>query len=98
MNVEGTRNVIDEAVAAKAERFVYLGSTAVYGETKGEIGEKSHVAPENDYEKSKLEAEKIVLERQEEISVSVVRSGTTSMPSGERRMCGHGESETWPPR
>jgi nucleoside-diphosphate-sugar epimerase len=74
VNVEGTRNVIDEAIAAKAERFIYLGSTGVYGVAKGEVSEKSRAAPENDYEKSKLEAEKIVLERQEEISVSVLRS------------------------
>ena len=73
-NVEGTRRVIDAAVGAKAEKFVYLSSTGVYGDTKGEVNEKSRTAPENDYEKSKLEAEKIVLERQEEISVSVVRS------------------------
>src|SRR6266850_8104477 len=30
--------------------------------------------------------------------VSDVRSGTTSMPIGSRRMCGRGDSETCPPR
>jgi NADH dehydrogenase len=39
-----------------------MSSTGVYGFTNGKVNEKSKINPENEYEKSKAEGEKIVLE------------------------------------
>jgi len=74
VNVEGTRTLVEEAAKAKIGRLVLLSSTGVYGFTKKPVNEESEVNAENTYEKSKLEAEKIVLAAQEEISTSIVRS------------------------
>jgi UDP-glucose 4-epimerase len=74
VNVEGTKILIDEAVKQRIKKFVFLSSTGVYGFTRSEVSEKTPVSPENIYEKSKVEAEHVVLNRQEEINVSVVRS------------------------
>ncbi|MEK6958444.1 MAG: NAD-dependent epimerase/dehydratase family protein [archaeon] len=74
VNVNGTKTLLDEAIKAHIDKFVLLSSTGVYGFTKENVDEETPTAPENNYEKSKLEAEKEVLSRQEEISVSIVRS------------------------
>ncbi len=74
VNVTGTKNLIEESVNARIKKFVFLSSTGVYGKQKGSISEDSEVIPENNYEKSKVEAENIVLQHQEEISVNIVRS------------------------
>lgn len=74
VNVKGTTNVLNAAIKAKAKKFVFMSSTAVYGETKGIINEKSKLAPENNYEKSKVEGEKIVLLAKEKIQVNIIRS------------------------
>ncbi len=74
INVEGTKNIIEESLNAHVKKFIFLSSTGVYGFTKGIIDENSDLKPENDYEKSKFEGEQIILNKQEEIQVNIIRS------------------------
>jgi nucleoside-diphosphate-sugar epimerase len=74
VNVKGTKNLVEEAVKRKVKKIIYLSSTGVYGIPKGKVNEKSETAPENNYEKSKLEAEKVLLAQQEKICVNIIRS------------------------
>ncbi|OQA31783.1 MAG: short chain dehydrogenase [archaeon ADurb.Bin336] len=74
VNVSGTKKVLQEAIRAKAKKFVFLSSTGVYGETSGITSEKTELNPTTLYEKSKAEAEKIVLKEKDNISVSIIRS------------------------
>lgn len=74
INVEGTRNLIEESINARVTKFIFLSSTGVYGLTKGIIDENSDTMPETLYEKSKLEGEQIILNRQEEIHINIIRS------------------------
>lgn len=73
-NVIGTKNVIEIAIEKKVKKFIFLSSTGVYGSFKGLINENTSKKPENDYEKSKAEAENIILNYQEQISVIILRS------------------------
>ncbi len=81
INVDGTQNIVNAAVKAKVKKFVFLSSTGVYGFTKGLVDELTPVNPMNEYEKSKVKAEEIVLERQEEINVSILRSSMVLGPN-----------------
>lgn len=74
VNVRGTTNVLSAAIKAKAKKFVFMSSTAVYGDTNGIIDEKSKINPKNNYEKSKVEGEKIVLIAKDKINVNIIRS------------------------
>jgi len=74
INVGGTETVALTAKKAKIKKLIYMSSTAVYGYTKGKISERNLVKPENNYEKSKAEGEKIVLGIMDTVKVSIVRS------------------------
>lgn len=74
INVEGTQKVANAAKRAKIKKLIFMSSTGVYGFTKGEVSEKTLVHPENNYEKSKAEGEKIVLGVMDSVSVSIIRS------------------------
>jgi nucleoside-diphosphate-sugar epimerase len=63
VNVEGTRNVIEAAIASGVARFVFFSTVAVYPDSEAELDEDSAPAPATAYGASKLAAEKIVLER-----------------------------------
>ncbi len=73
-NVEGTKKVLQSAINAKAKKFIFMSSTGVYGTNNKLINEKTSPCPENEYEKSKLEGEKIVLAKGEKIDVNIIRS------------------------
>jgi nucleoside-diphosphate-sugar epimerase len=64
VNVAGTRNVVDAAVAAGVRRFVHLSSCAVYGSLQAfEIDETTPRRPKgNLYYDSKLAAEEVVFD------------------------------------
>ncbi|MFA5357462.1 MAG: NAD-dependent epimerase/dehydratase family protein [archaeon] len=81
VNVEGTKILAEEAAKAGVKKFILLSSTGVYGETKKEIDEKSELKPENKYEESKLEAEKIVLEKKGKMQTVVLRSALILGPN-----------------
>jgi nucleoside-diphosphate-sugar epimerase len=74
INVDGTKNLIEESINTRVKKFLFLSSTGVYGITKGLIDENSETKPETTYDKSKLEAENILLNRQEEMHINIVRS------------------------
>ena len=81
INVEGTKNIIEESVKKRVKKFIFLSSTGVYGDTKHNINEDSEVHPQTIYEKSKYEAEQIVLNHQEELHVNVIRSAMIFGPN-----------------
>ncbi len=56
VNVRGTENVIK---ATRTRYFIFLSTAKVYQTQSGSVDEAAPVAPKNDYEKSKLEAEDI---------------------------------------
>ena len=61
VNVEGTRNVVQAALAAGAGRIVYLSTIAVYGPTSGTVAdEDTRPQPDTPYGRTKLEAETFV--------------------------------------
>ncbi|MFA4819399.1 MAG: NAD(P)-dependent oxidoreductase [Candidatus Aenigmatarchaeota archaeon] len=60
INVEGTRNVIDLCKKYKVKQLIHMSSTAALGETKF-AKEDSPRNPKTNYEKSKRDAEDIVI-------------------------------------
>ena len=63
VNVEGTRNVIDQARTLGISRLVHLSTAEVYGEPCGVIDETAPLKPRGDeYADSKIEAEKLCWE------------------------------------
>lgn len=62
VNVGGTETVVDAALKAGVGRIVLFSTIAVYGEARGRIlNEESPTRPETYYARTKLAAEKIVL-------------------------------------
>jgi len=60
VNVEGTRNVLDAALANKIKKMVYTSSSAVYGiPQKNPVCERDPPHPGEAYGQSKLEAENL---------------------------------------
>jgi nucleoside-diphosphate-sugar epimerase len=74
VNVEGTRNIARAAEKTRLYKLLFVSSTAVYGFTKGVVNEETSVSPENNYEKSKAEGEKIVLGIKGKTIKTIVRS------------------------
>jgi nucleoside-diphosphate-sugar epimerase len=74
INVEGTLNVAETAEKTNTKKLVFLSSTGVYGFTTKKVNEKSETNPQNNYEKSKVEGEKICLEMQDDMGVCIIRS------------------------
>jgi nucleoside-diphosphate-sugar epimerase len=76
-NVEGTKNVLNWISAqSNITNYVFFSSVATYGDTINEKKENDQQNPYNDYGKSKLDAEKIILkwvEKNRNIKVTIVR-------------------------
>jgi len=75
VNVEGTRNVLEAAARAGVRRFVHTSSAAAIGEPAGTIGRED--TPHRGwfltaYERSKFEAERLVLDRGPALGLEVV--------------------------
>ncbi|MEX0941522.1 MAG: NAD-dependent epimerase/dehydratase family protein [Pseudomonadales bacterium] len=63
VNVEGTRTLVEAARVTGVSRFIFLSSVKVNGEwSPVPFGPGSPVAPQDDYARTKYEAEKIVRE------------------------------------
>jgi dihydroflavonol-4-reductase len=63
VNVEGTRNVVEAALAAAVKRFVYTSTDDVLVQGPGEVFDESIINPnpgETPYQRSKKEADRIV--------------------------------------
>jgi len=77
VNTKGTENII-RAVAEKnpdVKRFVYVSSLAAAGPCKNRVAvrEDGSPCPVSDYGRSKLEAEKAVLQYRDSVPVTIVR-------------------------
>lgn len=76
VNVFGTRVVVESSAKANVRRIVYLSTTGVMGRLKTLPGNVDHsYNPENTYEKSKCEAEQLVLKsiKEERITATIIR-------------------------
>jgi len=71
VNVQGTENLIK---AVNTQKFAFMSTVKVYQKQDGSIDEESPVAPVNDYERSKLEAEKICIQNFNEQDLTIFRS------------------------
>jgi dihydroflavonol-4-reductase len=83
VNVDGTRNVLAAAAAAGVRRVVYTSSAATIGEESGTVGteESPHRAYfYSHYERSKYEAEKIVLSEAGRMDVVIVNPSSVQGP------------------
>ena len=81
INVEGTRNVLEAAAKNRVEQFVFISTTGVLGDFKGVADESFPYNPATEYEKSKAEAEKLVLSYQEVFPVTVLRPAIVIGPN-----------------
>lgn len=86
VNAEGTENVLAAARAAGVRRVVHCSSVGVLGGVRGApASEDAPLAPEDDYERSKAEGERIALRHAAAgLAVVVVRPGWSYGP-GDRR-------------
>jgi UDP-glucose 4-epimerase len=61
VNVDGTKHLLDSAVAGGVQRFIFVSSVKVFGETtSGCVDEKEPPAPQSPYARSKWMAEQLV--------------------------------------
>lgn len=61
VNVDGTRHLLEGAVAGEVQRFIFASSVKVFGETTtGCVDEKEPPAPRSPYARSKWMAEQLV--------------------------------------
>jgi UDP-glucose 4-epimerase len=81
VNVSGTRNMLEAAAKQKVRKFVFLSTTGVLGSFSGCADESFPYNPVTPYEKSKAEAEKLVLAYQEATPVVVLRSALVLGPN-----------------
>ena len=75
VNVDGSRAVVLAAAAAGVRRLVYTSSAATLGEERGSVGNEDAVHRGwflSDYERSKFEAERAVLDAARETGLEVV--------------------------
>ncbi|MEM9911079.1 MAG: NAD(P)-dependent oxidoreductase [Pseudomonadota bacterium] len=85
VNTDGTKALLDEAVAAGVQRFVFASTIGVYGEGGTNLDERSVTNPTSAYGASKLAAEGHVLGAASEIHSTVIRVSETYGP-GDRRL------------
>jgi nucleoside-diphosphate-sugar epimerase len=84
VNVEGTRNVVQQATAAGVRRLVYISTVTVYGPTDGQVmDESAPPRPDTLYSRTKLEGEQVALAAQradDEPLTTVLRLATVYGP------------------
>jgi len=81
VNVRGTENILEAAAKERCTQFIFLSTVGVYGNFKGIVDEKTETKPSTKYEKSKAEAEKIVLDFQEMLPSTIVRAALVLGPN-----------------
>lgn len=73
INLDGTRQLLQAAVAQGVERFVYCSTIGIYGHrAPGITSETSPLAPGNIYERTKVSAERLVRDFAENCGLSTV--------------------------
>lgn len=76
VNVEGTKNMLEAALAAGAKRFVFVSSVAVYGDSNSKLIAEDHpLVPSDPYSASKIEGERLAMKYFEEhgLNASILR-------------------------
>ncbi len=73
INVKGTENVLEACAKCNVKRLVFASTVGVMGNIKREADESFPLAPETNYEKTKAEAEKLVLGYQELFPITILR-------------------------
>ena len=74
VNVEGTKNVIEEAKKARVKRLIYVSTIMVFVDTKGTIRDENYKKKKRDsnwYADSKIQALKLV-EKEKKLSINVL--------------------------
>jgi nucleoside-diphosphate-sugar epimerase len=73
INLDGTRCLLEAASSQQVERFIYCGTIGIYGHrAPGVTSESSPLAPGNIYERTKVSAERLVLEFVEQCGLRAV--------------------------
>ena len=73
INLDGTRHLLEAAIAQRVQRFVYCGTIGIYGHrAPGITSESSPLAPGNIYERTKVSAERQVREFAEKCGLPAV--------------------------
>ena len=74
VNVDGTANLISAAQAFDVERFVFLSTAAVYGDSRRHpVSENDVVQPSGPYAESKLQAESVLSMSAGTMAIDVLR-------------------------
>ena len=81
VNVDGTRNLLEASAKQHVQQFIFLSTVGVMGNIRGEANEKTAYNPETSYERSKAAAEKLVVDYQEMLPVTIVRSALVLGPN-----------------
>jgi UDP-glucose 4-epimerase len=78
VNVNGGQRVVEHAVSAGVEKYVYSSTASVYGPTKGVVDEEYACKPISPYGESKLQGEKACLDASKlhGLDATVLRLGT----------------------
>jgi nucleoside-diphosphate-sugar epimerase len=87
VNVDGTRNVMEEAARQGVRRFVYCSTAGIYGSrVPGVIDEAAPLNPANIYERSKVQAEETVRRAARRLGMeyAIVRPAVVYGPHDER--------------
>jgi dihydroflavonol-4-reductase len=85
INVDGTRTMLELAVAAGVSRFVYGSTIGVYGsQPRARLDESSPLAPDNPYGRTKAEAESVAREFAPHIGLCIARISETYGPGDTR--------------
>jgi UDP-glucose 4-epimerase len=76
VNVTQTLELAKKAKESGVKQFVFMSTVKVYGEeTSNKYSENTHCSPEDDYGKSKLKAEKLLLDLENDtFKVSIIRT------------------------
>jgi len=81
INVDGTKNILEASAKQRVKKFIFLSTTGVLGNFRGCADEGFAYNPATPYEKSKAEAEKLVLAYQEAVPVVIVRPAMVLGPN-----------------
>lgn len=79
VNFDGTKKVLEAAIAAGVKKFLFPSSTSVYGEAEGIVDEKfTDFKPSTPYAETKLASEKLLQEsgKSGKIHAIILRMGT----------------------
>lgn len=73
VNIDGIRNIVEEAHAAGVERFVQMSTIGIYGHVEHPpAAEDAPIKPDDYYQYTKLKGEEVALARGKELGLPVV--------------------------